>query len=603
MRRLSLQPLKLADRRRLGLLALLAAFSITASLIVTDSVFPHAALASTNSLVTASSYQSLALAADSQAYSSGSSTAVVTLDSSDGLIAQAASLASGLNASLVLSSSGSNATMAISDLHTRGASHVTLVGYATSFSSGFVSAVSAQFTIDKNIAMTNEFARSKLIAQALPKKHLVVANKTNPADVRIAANYAAVNGYPLIYIDGTEAATDLTSFLSSYSNYPVTLVGDAHSLSGNVTADQTNQLDVIDTIDPASIEVGLANRVVAQGNTATDIYTAPSDQLGSISIAALIAHALNAVAIPAGPTATPDAPSSFKTYAALWASEVSKVHFVGKNLTPANLTATTAPTTVQRSALPVWRITDSSVTSSSWVVSFTPYSGANSYQAYDLFGTLLGSSASTSISMVGTPQAIAIVANDAAGSEITRLDFRVNKYDVAADRETSVIADTKSGTNFLQFLGVLKSPRLVTRTMTDPLVTTPNPPTISVAITCLGYYVDAGLDPTKQYAYEVQTIGGADNRACNQLASQAPSTFTNLISSSVSLPLTVYPSSPATLSLTAAKVVQKARAASPTTVDSVLMNVSKRSTLKSRVLTSAVSSRTGSVTPQVEGGA
>lgn len=562
-----------------------AAIAVTLSAIAGAFVATQPATATTGALTTAATYQPLAAATNAQAFPSGKSNAVVSINTPDTLVAQAASLAAGLGVPLVLTSSGTSTSTALADLQALGATHVSVFGTSSTFSAAFLSSLSSRVTIDVNIAESNAFERSKVLAQRLVSVHPVVVDPSVAADVRVGANYAAMNGFPLIYVDGTETSANLSTFFSNFASGSISVIGKARSVTSSIPSAQTGQVEVLNTDDPDELEVQLADRTVGAGNSATDVYVAPSDQLGSVSLAGLWAHNKGGVSLSAGAATNPGSASAFHSYASLWASELSTIHLVGKSLSNDSLVAVSQPTTVARASAPSWHLIDTTLGSATWTISYTSLGGASSYVAYDVYGESLGTSTTGSMTLAGTPSAVALVALNSSGDELARIEYRVNKFEAADERESAVIVGARAGTNYLRFLGTLKVPRLITRTMTDPFDESAEPVVVTNAITCMAFFADSGLDPTKQYRYTVQTLSSSDNRGCSSTAPQNPVVTAPVSAAAVTVPLTEFPASPEGMGLFKAGASADERAASPTTTDSALMQSQNHTTVKSRQVT------------------
>jgi hypothetical protein len=367
--------------------------------------------------------------------------------------------------------------------------------------------------------------------------------------------------------------------------------GDASEVTDHVSDQQASQFDMITTEDPLGTQMQAVDQIVATGRKANRIYATPSDSLASVAINALLARAKNGVSVLAGPTAaisTAGTPAA--TDLKLWGTEADSVTLTGVNVTTADTTALSKYPTTARNAAPAWRVTDTSVTTTNFKVTFTAYTGATKYVAYDLFGNTVGSSTTPSITITGNPVSVAIAAQNSSAKELKRMEFDLNRYLDASDRESAVVTSTVDGSKVgvLQILGTLSAPRTITRTMTDPFDPSVAPVTTTIATTCSKTFTDSGLDTTKQYSYDVVTEGGVDNQACKSTASATPDQSTSLQTqgAGVIVPSTTYPATAAaraTTSATARTAASASHAAMPTITDTQLMEamskVSPRATL------------------------
>ena len=335
-------------------------------------------------------------------------------------------------------------------------------------------------------------------------------------------------------------------------------------------------------------------RVIDSGNTANDVFTAPSDQLSSIALTGLLAHVKRGISFIAGTSAAIGSTSSVSKYLNLWATETPAVHLIGTALTASNATTVSAPTTTPRSAAPAFSITGATVGATTWALSYTAVPGAAQYAAYDLYGTLLGQSATTTLTLPNPLTAVAVAALGSTSNELQRIDFRSNSYVDSTERESAVIGSAGSGSNYILFLSTLKTPRVITRTVTDPFSMVGTSLTTTIAITCNSFFVDAGLDSTKQYDYDVQTVTTSANRACDATASQTPGIGIPIMVGSLGLPPTVFPPVAAARVGVNSKIMKKAQstlAASPTLSDTKLMISMKKPSAKSAVFAASVAAR------------
>jgi len=589
-----MKPVRVTSRGGRVAIAGLAIGAVTLS----GAIFPSLlgsippASASTNSLLSQPTLGALAAAANTAGFPSGSSRAVVVPSASAAVVAQGAALAAKQGIPLVVSDSSTSASDTIAKLAALHATSVDLIGLGSSFTSSFTTALSGSVTVTTSILNSDDEARSIAIAQASAFSHIVIVDTGHPTEMVAGANYAALDGDALILTNsGSLSSQPLKTFLTSFTAKTKTIIGSAQPIGSLIADDQLETTDFVDVSDLAQATQDIASRVVNAGNTANDVYVAPPDQLGSVAINGLLARQKHAISLIAGPSTAIDDGSSAKSYLTLWGNETANVHLVGLGLTTAQATAVATPTLATRSAAPTFRPTALTPGSSTWTLSYTPISGVASYTAYDLWGTNLGSSTTSSIVMPNPITAIVLVANDAAGNEVKRFDYRVNTYaGTGSDsQESAVMSSTYGGTNYLQFLGSLKVPRFITRIMTDPFSMEGSPVVTLLGITCAANFTDAGQDATKQYEYDVQTMSVASNRACDPAASQTPSSTAPIQAAQIDVPLTEFPSFPevsksADVTRSSLRAAGIARAASPTAMDVGLMNATAHTSEKSNIL-------------------
>ena len=362
-----------------------------------------------------------------------------------------------------------------------------------------------------------------------------------------------------------------------------------------IAEDQVSKVDYQDTTDLAQATEDMAIRSTGSGNIANSIYASPVDQPGSIALAALLAHAERGVSLIAGPAAMIDGPSSLSHYLRMWGSETLSLTVVGTGLGATQSSAAAGPTTVQRAVLPVARVTGLTPGATSWTLTYTSVAGAATYAAYDLFGTQVATSASTSMTIPNPQTSISLVASDGSGNQLSNLSYFFNNYDDSTTLESAVIGSAAGGTNYLQFLGTLKTPRVITRTTSDPFSMEGTTVTDIVAITCLPYFVDRGLDATKQYEYQIQTMTPQANRACDPLASLNPASTGQIQAAKVAVPPTEFPPVATALkkglrtSSASLSRVKATHAAMPTISDAQLMIATGETTARSRMVAAALS--------------
>jgi hypothetical protein len=548
--------------------------------------------ASTNSLISQTTVPALAAATNTSAFPTGNTEAVVVSTQSDIVIAQAAAFASRKNVPLVITASSTDASDAVAKLTALDVTNVTLIGKATTFPAAYKTTLATTVTITQSIAQDDDFTRSTEIAGATTFPRLVVVDSTKPTELSAGVNYAALDGDALIVTDGTQTGTTAAqTFFTTFTGKPITLLASTKSLGSSIAEDQVQYVDYPTADDMIQTVQDLAMRVIDSGNTANDVFAAPSDQLSSIALTGLLAHVKRGVSLIAGTAAAIGSTSSVSKYLTLWADETPAVHLVGMALTAADAATVSAPTTTPRSPAPAFRITGATVDATTWALSYTAVAGAAKYAVYDLYGTLLGESTTSTLTLPNPLTAVAVAALGSTSNELMRIDFRSNSYVDATERDSAVIGSAGSGSNYIQFLSTLKTPRVITRTVTDPFSMEGTSVTTTIAITCNSFFVDAGLDSTKQYDYDVQTVTTSANRACDAAASQTPGAGTPIMVGNLGLPPTVFPSLAAArvgVDSTTMRTAQSTLAASPTLSDAKLMASMQSPSVKSAVFAASV---------------
>ena len=569
-------------RRRTAIAAL-----TVAATIATGAIAVTPAWAGTAAVTTDTTASGLAAQVASKAYPSGSSTAVIATAQTE---AQAGSLALALGVPLLVTDSPANASPVISQLRVLSASHVVTVS-STPFDQSFSDQLtSAGITIDRAISGASSIALDTALTDANIPTRIVVIDQRNATDLAIGTNIALGNKFGLVLVDGSESDSDLNDFFTRFTSVPVTLYGDAATVLDHVSEDQTASFEQIKSDTPLSTQMAGVDQVVGSGRKGNRLYVAPSDSMPSITANAMLAAAQNGVPVLAGPSGSVAAKGTpAATDLALWGTELASLNLVGLNMTTSNSSALLAFASAVRAPASTWRVTDVAVTSTNFTVSISAYSGATKYVAYDLLGNVVGTSATTSITVKGNPVELAIAALNSSSKELKRVEFTLNRYLSADDRQSAVIASTVDGatSTALTVLGSLKVPRTITRTMIDPFNDAAAPVVQTIATTCRLTFTDTGIDPTKQYTYDFITEGGVDNQACNSAAPANPdlSTALNLQASGVTVPVTKYPATTAAIaakSLTSAATTS--HAAMPSLTDSQLMLAQSSSSPKSTLM-------------------
>ncbi|MCS6588086.1 hypothetical protein [Curtobacterium flaccumfaciens] len=543
--------------------------------------------ASTQAITTDTTATGLAAKIATKSYPSGSPIAVVATADTQ---AQAASYALEIDAPLLVSNSTTDAAALISQLRALGATHVSFVS-STPFTQEFADQLTDQgIAVDENISGATQVALDTALVAATAPERLVVVDKRNSADLAIGTNLALGSEYALTLIDGSETEDEMKTFFTRFSPIPVTLYGDASTVLDQVSEEQAQNFEQIASDTPLETQMAGVDQVVGSGRKANRMYVAPSDSITSITSNAMLAAAQNGVPLLGGTSASIAAQGTpAATNLKLWASELDSLDIVGLNMTTADSALLLKYASGTRTAASAWHVTDTTVTSTRFTVSFSAYSGASRYVAYDLLGNVAGYSSTPSITVKGNPVELAIVAQDSSSKELRRFEFSLNRYLDADDQQTAAIASRLDGSTqtTLVVLGSLKAPRTITRTMIDPFDATVKPVLQTIATTCRRTFTDTSLDPTKQYTYDFVTEGGLDNQACNSSAPAEPdlSTALDLQVSGVTVPATTYP---ATSSAVASKSLRAAaetsHAAMPTLTDSQLMPAQSTSSAKSTLM-------------------
>lgn len=576
------------DRGGIRATGLLLAVTLSASLgIAAPLAFATQAEAATGSLVTATGNKALGNDVAARTYPTASAAVVVRSDS-DAIITQAAALAAVRGVPMIVADTGDTAAAVSSLVKARGASSVVLFGTSTAFAASFKTDLATTLTITATVESNDYFARSVSAAALSPATptQFVVATTSAPSELRLASQYAISTGVPLVLFSGSEDPTAVTAFFNQYPKAALTIMGFTDFPATLLSEDRSDSLEVVSMENASATALYVARRPLSVGYSQKKIYEAPSDQLAAGALASLMARTNKGVVLSAGATSSPNTASEALTFAGLVGAEATSVTLVGKGLTTAQATAAAAPTLTARAAPDGWRVTNLVPATSSFALSYNAAANATSYRAYDLEGTQVGSSSTTSMTIAGLPYGVTLVSYSSAGAEIARLEVRENEYEVSANRETALVAQArKTGRNYLKILGAVKVPRAITRITVDPFVEFSEPSYKEIAVTCNFEFTDVGLDTTKQYTYEIATLSSGATQACDSTA-PALTSSTETSVSSVTLPPTTFPefavaSAAKAMATTSSTPVVKKNAAMPTLSDSFVLRAQGKDTVQS----------------------
>lgn len=493
--------------------------SLSANSVSVPPVLGGSTLASTTSAVSA------ALA------SSSTGPVFLAAHGNDLALAQASANASQANG-LALSAAGTDPTAVLAQLSALGPASVELVGPPAGFPQALLDALDVEYTVGTFGVAAQAIDWSPAAEDATMRANVVVGNPTVANSAEAAANLATVTGASLLLLDGTEPIGAIETILNDPSNELITVMGGNTALT---TFDQLaetagDRIASFDTTDLGDTELAVAFEAVSTGSAARSVVASTTKTAGGYATAALVARYTGGVTVST---------ANASQYVKLLTAPMSAPTVVGVGASTTMVTALQAAQVTHQSA-PAFRVTNTTVTPTTFSVTHTGYTGAARYAAYDLEGNEVASSTTTTISIPGTPESTAIAALNSAGSPIATLQYKVNEYETSADRSQVVIGSTSGPTNHFVFLGTQNLPRLVTRTPISITGEAPDPAndTVNVALTCATTYTDASQPKTWQYLYRVTTLS-QDPAACGATGAPGDSSIRDV--AGVTFPATEYP--------------------------------------------------------------
>jgi hypothetical protein len=443
-------------------------------------------------------------------------------------LAQASANASQSNG-LALSASGSDSASVLAQLDPLNPDAVELVGPPTAFPQALIDAVGAEYNVGTAGVGPRTIEWSLAADDPSQRARIVVGNPNVTNSAETAASLATATGAALVLTDGTEPSGALAEVLDDPSNELITVMGGNTALTtfdqlAETAGDRIASLDVTNLADA---ELAVAFETVAAGSSTRKVVASSTQTASGYATAALVARYTGGIAVSA---------ANAKQYINLLAAPLTAKTAVG-----VGASTTTFPVqSAQVNPAPAFRVTNTTVSTTTFSVTHTGYSGAARYAAYDLEGNEVATSSTTTIAIPGTPESTAIAALDSAGDPIATLQYKVNEYETSADRSQAVIASTSGATNHLVFLGAENLPRLVTRTPISITGEAPDPAndTVNVALTCASTFTDASQPKTWQYLYRITTLS-KDPAACEAAGVPGDSTIRDV--AGVTFPATEYP--------------------------------------------------------------
>ena len=531
-------------RRLLGLFTafVIAAASLTA--VGTVTAVPANAAATTQ-LITGANIAALADQARAVTHPSTVTAGFVVASADAVAVAQAAAAAARVNATVIVSTSTTDATQVNTIVQQKGITNLTFVGAASAFPASFRSSVSASVTTKTTVLNDSPFERSKALAPA-SQASFVIAKVTDVTSMSAAVAYSTATDSALLAVTGSEPANSLRTFVTPVTDPTITIFGDLN-VSDQFDEDDIDKFAKVPLTDAKSVsetyDAIVQSLVDRKGRTVTKLVTALAGDLASFSLATLVAQKQGAVVIPAGAAATPTTNSPADRYLKLVQNETTAVSLVGVATTAAQLTSIAAPSSTTRTASPTWTVTNTTLGTGTYTLTYTARSGATKYVALDWDDTTeLATSTTTSMTITGVPDFATLVAYNASGVELERMYFRSNEYSTSAGRETVVTGTIRNGTAEVRILGTPGIPRKIVRVYTNIFadLDEPKPEPETVAITCNNSFTDSGLTKSYEWTYQVITLTTKTGTGCGSAAG-TPIAGNEVSLSAIQLPFTEDP--------------------------------------------------------------
>lgn len=239
------------------------------------------ALAATASVTSAADVPALARQVNAGAYPSGAVSAVVTTQTNNAVLAQAASYAAAIRAPLVVAADGAASSAVLADLSSLGSSTALLFGSAATFDPAFVTDLGGRVTVDSSLVVDTAYDRSAALVAKLHPTREVVTDVQDPTNIRLATSLAGLKGDPLILLDGSETSDQLKAMFPVDASAAATVVGaNLPGFDSLDEASQSSSVGYLPTDDPVDAEIGILDQAVGRGAKANDMFIAPSDQVG-----------------------------------------------------------------------------------------------------------------------------------------------------------------------------------------------------------------------------------------------------------------------------------------------------------------------------------
>lgn len=524
--------------------------------------------ASTKRLVTGSTVSITATNVRAITHPGNAAMGIVAPASDPIAIAQAAALANISGAAVIVSASITDAADVNTVVAQKNITNLTFIGAATQFPQSYRNAIDSRVTTKTAVLNNSPFERSKLLAPA-DTTAFVIAKGSNVPAMEAALSYSSATSSALLVITGAEPANSVKNYLSPVADPKVTLAGDP-GVSDQLETDDTDhygELLVDSVVSTNSTYDNIVQLHVDQkGRAVNSVSVAPGGDLASFALATLVGRAEGSVTLPAGAASSITTNSPADYHLQLLKSELKNLTLVGTATTNAQLTVVAEPSATARTAAPAWTITNTTLGTGSYSITFTARAGATMYRVLNWDNSVVASTSSTTITLPGTPDYMTLAAFDSSNAEIDRIYYRSNTYDAPADRGTAITGTIQNGTANLRILGPTGVPRKIVRTMFDPYAMMDDEPTPpqTVAITCTTNYTETGLDPEVQWTYQVVNLTLRTGSGCGTTVG-SPIGGTGLPVAAVSLPLTQDPWAQARIGTRGGEDLQRPRQGDATT--------------------------------------
>jgi len=500
-----------------------------------------ASAATTTSLTTATTRSLLAKKIAVADFSTANE--VVVAQDSDLAVQVGANMATRSGIPVLVAESGTSPAELLAQLTTWGATHVQLVSSTPDFfAAAYKTSLAAQGVTVNEIQGTTPFDLSRTGGFVAATEEYVLARWDNQLALRLAISYASTRGLPLITYEATTPDADLTSFFSSTAEASLTFFGPPETIPYDKMSEaQTDKVFAMPITDPEKAYTWLSGQAQVAGVDVNDVVVAPAGVNAELAIAGAHARTHNRLLAVAGVKTSLTYSSRANEYMTKWRNGIAGVELVGVGLTAANLTSVAAPSTLAQTAKPAFRILDIVKNASTYTLTYSTVAEATSYKVLDLDLATVATATTTTMTLPSEQRAFSLLAKK-GNITLGRLEVRANDYEDASMRSSLIVGAVEDGTMRLSFLSPIQVPRLITRSMNDPLdASGVQSEEVPVAITCAAAWTDRDLDQTKQYSYRVSEMSNVTTHTCDASQTPQPADAASLVNSGITLPPTSLP--------------------------------------------------------------
>ena len=409
-----------------------------------------------------------------------------------------------------------NASSVLDQLEAFDPDTVELVGSPDSFGPDLVTALQARYDVDQAHIASAPFDRGVAATDTTARNRIVVTDSTDVAEQSLAAQFAVATRTPLAVVDSQAVPATMATVFEDPNNTEIVVVGPVPASLGfeQVGQDLSPKVQWLDTSDIDKAQQAAIEAMISAGRDAPRVVASTDVGLGSAALAGLVAEAVDGVV---------SSTAALSSYSTTLYSPLSFVGAVGVSARSAAVSSLNAAQPTPQPA-PTFRVTDVTVSGSSFTATTSAVAGATRYSAYDNTGSLAGTSTSRTITISGQPKELAILATSASGAALGEVQMRINDYSEPGRRDEIIVGSDSDGRNHLAFLGGTGVPRIITRlpvSMYSGTVVDVEADIETIAITCESNFTDLALDGANQYTYQA-TVLNNDRETCGHAPNAGP---------------------------------------------------------------------------------